>query len=143
MPDNAVLVVLSADIVSAFVAHNHLPIAELAELITSTHAALSGLGKEVAEPESAKRVPVVSVKKSITADYLVCLEDGKRFKTLKRHLRNAYNITPEEYRARWNLPDDYPMVAPNYAEQRSQIAKRLGLGQGQRKLAAKRKVKVA
>jgi predicted transcriptional regulator len=102
MPDNADLVALSADIVSAFVAHNNIPITDLAGLIASTHATLSGLGKKDTAPESEKLVPAVTIKKSISADYLICLEDGKKFKSLKRHLRVAFNMTPAEYRARWN-----------------------------------------
>ncbi len=126
---------LVADIVSAFVSHNSVPTSELPALIESTHEALSGLGKEPTPVADEKPVPAVSVKKSITADYLICLEDGRKFKSLKRHLRTAYNLSPEQYRAKWNLPSDYPMVAPSYAEARSALAKKMGLG-NQRKKAA-------
>jgi predicted transcriptional regulator len=111
-----------------------VPATDLPGLIASTHAAILGLGGNVAaaiEPE--KLVPAVSVKKSITPDFLICLEDGKKFKSLKRHLRTAYNMSPEEYRAKWSLPNDYPMVAPAYAEARSNLAKKMGLGQQRRK----------
>jgi predicted transcriptional regulator len=124
---------LTASIVAAYVGHNPTPAAELPALIGQVHAALlrvSGGRVEVAA-EPAK--PAVSVKKSMTADYLVCLEDGKRFKSLKRHLRTQYSMTPEQYREKWGLPPDYPMVAPNYAVARSQLAKKMGLGQQRRR----------
>ena len=135
MPENnADFIELTASIVSAFVANNRVPATDLPGLIASTHAAILGLGGNVAaviEPE--KLVPAVSVKKSITPDFLICLEDGKKFKSLKRHLRTAYNMSPEQYRAKWSLPNDYPMVAPAYAEARSNLAKKMGLGQQRRK----------
>ncbi len=135
MPENnADFIELTASIVSAFVANNSVPAMDLPGLIASTHAAILGLGGNVAavvEPE--KLVPAVSVKKSITPDFLICLEDGKKFKSLKRHLRTAYSMSPEEYRAKWGLPNDYPMVAPAYAEARSNLAKKMGLGQQRRK----------
>jgi predicted transcriptional regulator len=121
---------LTADIVSAYVANNSISSGEIPALISEIHAALARVssGQEVQAPvEPAK--PAVSIKKSITNDYLICLEDGKKFKSLKRHLRTAYNMSPEQYRERWGLPQDYPMVAPNYAEARSQLAKQMGLGQ--------------
>lgn len=144
MRDNtADLVSLSADIVSAFVSNNSVPTAELAALISSTHAALVALGREPAQAAPVdKPAPPVSIKKSITPDYLICLEDGKKFKSLKRHLRTAYHMTPEDYRAKWGLPADYPMVAPNYAEARSNLAKSMGLGQKGRK-PTRGKVKAA
>ena len=120
---------LAAQIVAAFVANNSLPIAELPALIQSTHAALeraaSGLN---AEPAVEKKEPAVSVRKSVTPDFIVCLDDGKKFKSLRRHLATL-GMTPDQYRAKWGLPADYPMVAPNYAEARSKLAKQLGLGQ--------------
>ena len=132
--NNDALVALVAGIVSAYVSHNSVPAAELPNLIATTHAAIAGLGSETAVPETAEKpTPAVSIKKSITADYLICLEDGKKFKSLKRHLRTAYDMTPEQYRARWGLPADYPMVAPAYAEARSSLAKQMGLGQQRRK----------
>ena len=119
-----------ARVVAAYVSHNSVPTAELPSLITSTHSALKSLGKNPQEPVAEEKpVPVVPIKKSVCPDFLICLEDGKQFKSLKRHLRTAYNMTPEGYRAKWGLPDDYPMVAPAYAEARSQMAKRTGLGQ--------------
>jgi predicted transcriptional regulator len=120
---------LAADIVSAFVSKNSVPIAELPALIQNVHAALNKTAQGSQEPAKEELRPAVSIKKSVTPDYLICLEDGKRFKSLKRHLRTRYDLSPEEYRARWNLPSDYPMVAPNYAQARSQLAKSMGLGQ--------------
>ena len=120
---------LTASIVAAYLTNNSTPASEIPALIAQVHAALtraSGARPDVA-PEPAK--PVVPVKKSVTADYLVCLEDGKRFKSLKRHLRTRYAMTPEQYRTKWGLPPDYPMVARNYAATRSQLAKKMGLGQ--------------
>jgi predicted transcriptional regulator len=125
---------LTASIVSAYVGNNPTPAGEIPNLISQVHGALvrvsSGRAEAVAL-EPAK--PAVSLKKSIAPDYLVCLEDGKRFKSLKRHLRTQYNMTPEQSREKWGLPADYPMVAPNYAVARSQLAKQMGLGQQQRK----------
>ncbi|MCV9937113.1 MucR family transcriptional regulator [Boseaceae bacterium BT-24-1] len=131
--DDQDVVALAAHIVSAFVANNSVPQTDLAALIASTHAALAGLGQPQAPAPEEKAAPAVSIKKSITSDYLICLEDGKKFKSLKRHLRTAFAMTPEVYRAKWGLPPDYPMVAPNYAEERSQLAKRIGLGLQRRK----------
>ncbi len=124
---------LTANIVSAYLSNNPTPAAEIPNLINQIHAALMRVssGRNEAPLEPAK--PAVSVKKSVTPDYLVCLEDGKRFKSLRRHLRTQYNMTPEQYREKWNLPPDYPMVAPNYAVARSQLAKKMGLGQQRRK----------
>ncbi|WP_439493017.1 MucR family transcriptional regulator [Bosea sp. (in: a-proteobacteria)] len=125
---------LTADIVSAYVSNNSVPASDLPALINDVHAALSRVVSGVAPvvPAEAPR-PAIPVKKSITADYLICLEDGKKFKSLKRHLRTQYNMSPEQYREKWGLPPDYPMVAPNYAEARSQLAKKMGLGQQRRK----------
>ena len=125
---------LTADVVSAFVSHNAVRAADLPDLIASVHGALQGLkAPQQAEPE--KREPPVSIKKSITPDFLISLEDGRRYKSLKRHLKGR-GLTPEQYREKWGLPRDYPMVAPNYAKQRSELAKALGLGQLRRDRAA-------
>jgi predicted transcriptional regulator len=122
------LVELTARIVSAYVSNNSLATGDLPQLIHETYAALSRAnGVElVAEPEELK--PKVPVKKSVMPDYIICLEDGKKFKSLKRHLRTHYDLSPDEYREKWGLPHDYPMVAPNYARARSDLAKRMGLG---------------
>nr|WP_047576991.1 MucR family transcriptional regulator [Methylobacterium sp. ZNC0032] len=137
------LIGMVADIVSAYVANNSVPVSELPGLIASTHAAMSNLGTAPAPAPEEKAVPAVPVKKSITPDYLICLEDGKKFKSLKRHLRTSYDMSPEQYRAKWNLPADYPMVAPAYAEARSNLAKKMGLGQQRRKTPAGRRSKAA
>jgi predicted transcriptional regulator len=121
-----VLLPLVADIVSAHLSNNSVPVAELPNLIRDIYRALSTVGE--AEIPSERPEPAVPVKKSVFPDYIVCLEDGKKLKMLKRHLRTAYNMTPQEYRERWGLPPDYPMVAPNYAKQRSKLAKQIGLG---------------
>jgi len=120
---------LTAEIVSAYVGNNTTPAAELPALIGQVHAALVRVSEGQAPAAPAPAKPAVSVKKSLTAEYIVCLEDGKKFKSLKRHLRSKYNMTPEQYREKWNLPADYPMVAPNYAVTRSALAKKMGLGQ--------------
>lgn len=124
---------LTADVVAAFVGNNSVPASELPNLIATVHGALLGLAKPapVAVEEAAK--PAVAIKKSVTPDFIVCLEDGLKFKSLKRHLRTRYSMTPEEYRAKWGLPNDYPMVAPSYAAARSNLAKKMGLGQQRKK----------
>ena len=124
---------LTAEIVSAYVSNNPVPAADMPGLINQVHTALMRIsgGHSDSQPEPLK--PAVSVKKSVTPDYIVCLEDGKKFKSLKRHLRTQYNMTPEQYRDKWSLPADYPMVAPNYAAARSQLAKQMGLGQQRRR----------
>src|SRR5215203_6168378 len=120
---------LAAEIVSAFVSNNSVPVTELPALIGNVHAALANVASGSTEqPAERTKQPAVPVKKSVQPDYLVCLEDGKRFKSLKRHLRTVYNLTPEQYRAKWGLPASYPMVAPNYAAARSELAKSMGLG---------------
>ena len=119
---------LTATIVSAYLSHNPTPASEIPNLISQVHAALLRVSTGRIETPLELVKPAVSVKKSMTPDYLVCLEDGKRFKSLKRHLRTQYNMTPEQYRDKWGLPADYPMVAPNYAAQRSEFAKKIGLG---------------
>ncbi|MEM0985656.1 MAG: MucR family transcriptional regulator [Pseudomonadota bacterium] len=121
------LIELTTEIVSAFVAKNPVPSAGLPELIRSVHETLSDISHGTPGP-SPRPKPVVPVNKSVTPDYLICLEDGRKLKMLKRYLRSRYAMTPEEYRARWNLPNDYPMVAPNYAKRRSDFAKEIGLG---------------
>jgi len=121
------LLPLASDIVAAHLSNNKVPSAELPELIRNVVQALAAAS--AGEPAPTPRPdPAVSVKKSITPDYIVCLEDGKKLKMLKRHLRTAYNLTPDAYRTRWDLPSDYPMVAPNYAKKRSSLAKKIGLG---------------
>ena len=124
---------LTATIVSAYVSNNPTPASEIPALIGQVHAALLKVSTGRAELPLEPARPAVPVKKSMTADYLICLEDGKRFKSLKRHLRTQYGMTPEQYRDKWSLPPDYPMVAPNYAVARSQLAKKMGLGQQRRR----------
>lgn len=130
---------LSAEIVSAYVSKNSVPAADLPSLLNSVYAALTKTAQGQKEEPKAELVPAVSVRKSVTPDAIICLEDGKSFKSfksLKRHLRTTYDMTPEQYRAKWNLPADYPMVAPNYAKARSELAKTMGLGQQRRKKVA-------
>ena len=122
------LIDLSTEIVSAYVSHNALSVADLPKLIADVHAALRGLRTGVPAEPAEELKPAVSVRKSIAPDYIICLEDGKKFKSLKRHLRTHYNLSPEEYREKWGLPADYPMVAPNYSATRSRLAKDNGLG---------------
>jgi predicted transcriptional regulator len=124
---------LTADIVSAYVSNNSVPAAEIPALINQVHAALARVSTTRGEYSADAAKPAVAVKKSITAEHIVCLEDGKKFKSLKRHLRTQYNMTPEQYREKWGLAADYPMVAPNYAAARSQLAKQMGLGQQRRR----------
>ncbi|MCW5691883.1 MAG: MucR family transcriptional regulator [Pseudolabrys sp.] len=124
---------LTASIVSAYVSNNSVAAADIPALINQVHSALSNVSGKGGETPSEPLKPAVAVKKSITPEYIVCLEDGKKFKSLKRHLRTQYNMTPEQYREKWNLGPDYPMVAPNYAAARSQLAKDMGLGQQRRR----------
>lgn len=126
------LITLTADIVAAHVSNNSVAVNDLPTLIANVHGALSGLGEPAAQPET-KQEPAVSIRASVKPDYIVCLEDGKKLKMLKRHLMTHYDMTPEQYRAKWNLPADYPMVAPNYAEQRRALAKQIGLGTKRRR----------
>ncbi|MBO9422790.1 MucR family transcriptional regulator [Labrenzia sp. R4_2] len=126
-----VYVDLTADIVSAYVSNNTIASGDLAALIATVHSALVSAAQTAQEPAAEELVPAVPVKKSVLGDYIICLEDGKRFKSLKRHLRTHFDMTPEDYRAKWNLPVDYPMVAPNYAAARSDLARKMGLGQRQ------------
>ncbi|PZQ13612.1 MAG: transcriptional regulator [Ancylobacter novellus] len=129
MDDQSDVVMLTADVVSAYVGNNSVAPADLPGLIQSVHSALSTVGSAKAVEPVAELKPAVPIKKSVTPDYIVCLEDGKQFKSLKRHLSTKYDMTPEDYRAKWGLPSDYPMVAPNYAAARSELAKKMGLGQ--------------
>jgi predicted transcriptional regulator len=126
------LVTLTADIVAAHVSNNSVAVSDLPLIIQNVHGALASLGQTVAEPETPQE-PAVSVRSSVKPDYIVCLEDGKKLKMLKRHLMTHYSMTPDDYRAKWKLPADYPMVAPNYAEQRRTLAKKIGLGTKRRK----------
>jgi predicted transcriptional regulator len=129
--DNAAKLEYAAEIVSAYVSNNSVPASDLPALLQSVHAALVGLatGQIVATEAAPQKEPAVPIKKSVTPDFITCLEDGKRFKSLKRHLNTAYSMTPDEYRAKWGLASDYPMVAPNYAKARSELATKMGLGQ--------------
>ncbi len=131
------LVELTTEIVAAYVGANQMAAHELPNVIETVYRALKGLSAmpEAVEPES--RAPAVPVKRSVTNEFIICLEDGKKFKSLKRHLRTRYAMTPEEYRTKWGLPHDYPMVAPNYAQARSDLAKRMGLGKKAPSTAAK------
>jgi predicted transcriptional regulator len=124
---------LTAEIVSAYVSNNSVPAADLSSLINQVHTALTRVSSGQTELPSEPLKPAISVKKSIAPDFIVCLEDGKKFKSLKRHLRTQYKMTPEQYREKWGLAPDYPMVAPNYAAARSQLAKQMGLGQQRRR----------
>jgi predicted transcriptional regulator len=124
---------LAAEIVSAFVSNNSVPMIDLPALIGSVHAALTNVASGTTEPPQEELRPAVPIRKSVQPDYIVSLEDGKRFKSLKRHLRTVYNLTPDQYRAKWGLAHDYPMVAPNYAAARSQLARQMGLGARRRK----------
>lgn len=126
------LLTLTADIVSSHVANNTVAVSDLPNLIENVYNALSQLGSAPVKVET-KQEPAVSVRSSVKPDYIICLEDGKKLKMLKRHLMTHYNMTPEQYRAKWNLPADYPMVAPNYANQRRQLAKKIGLGTRRKK----------
>jgi predicted transcriptional regulator len=126
---------LTAEIVSAYVSNNTVPAGEIPGLINQVHTALARVSGKSSDAPAEPLKPAVSVKKSITPEYIVCLEDGKKFKSLKRHLRTQYNMTPEQYREKWGLSADYPMVAPNYAAARSQLAKQMGLGQQRRRRA--------
>jgi len=139
MDEKSEIIEMTADIVSAYVGNNSVSAADLPSLIQSVHRALSGVSSGPEPVEVAPKEPAVPIKRSIQQDFLICLEDGRKFKSLKRHLRTKYNLSPEEYRAKWNLPKDYPMVAPNYAKARSDLAKQMGLGQGGRQASRKRR----
>jgi predicted transcriptional regulator len=122
-----------SDIVSAYVAHNPVPVADLPKLIERVHSTLMEIDGHTSNGEGKVELkPAVPIRKSVTDDHIVCLEDGKKFKSLKRHLRTRYDMSPDEYREKWGLPADYPMVAPNYAKQRSDLARKMGLGQAKK-----------
>jgi predicted transcriptional regulator len=132
MDEQSELIEITASLVAAYVGGNPIAVSDVPGLIRCVHGALASVGGE-AEASAVSKEPAVSVRRSITPDYLVCLEDGRKFKSLKRHLRTKYDLSPEQYRAKWDLSKDYPMVAPNYAKARSDLAKQMGLGQGGRK----------
>ena len=122
------LLALTTEIVASHVSNNTVAVSDLSDLIQQVYSSLSNLSPAPAPEQPEKPQPAVPIKRSVTPDYIVCLEDGKKLKMLKRHLKTRYDMTPEEYRKRWSLPDDYPMVAPSYANQRSELAKKIGLG---------------
>ena len=130
--DRSELLALTSEIVSSHVSNNAVNQNDLTTMIQTVFTTLEGLATPQEEPVEELK-PAVSIKRSVTDEYIICLEDGKKLKMLKRHLKTAYNMTPEEYRAKWNLPHDYPMVAPNYAKRRAQLAREIGLGKGRRK----------
>lgn len=132
MSEKAEIIDLTTEIVSAYVGHNSVSATELPTLIHQVFDALASASNGTGRGPVEKAEPAISIRKSVTADYLICLEDGKKFKSLKRHLRTHYNLGPDEYREKWGLPSDYPMVAPNYAQARSRLAKKMGLGQNGR-----------
>lgn len=135
---DSALLRMAADIVSAYVSKNIIPAQQIPELINTVFSALAGLQGPAEELPAEPLKPAIPVRKSVTPEYIICLEDGKKLKMLKRHLRSTYNMSPDEYRARWGLPPDYPMVAPNYAAQRSDFAKKIGLGRGSGRGEAKK-----
>jgi predicted transcriptional regulator len=130
--DNIELLALTTDIVASHIANNTVPVSELPQLIQQVYATLASV-ESAAAPTPERPQSAVPLKKSVTPDYIICLEDGKKLKMLKRHLKTRYNMTPDEYRERWGLPADYPMVAPNYAAQRRELAKKIGLGTKRRR----------
>lgn len=140
MENEAQLVTLTADIVAAHVSNNSVSISDMASLIANVHSALAGLGSACPAPAEPQE-PAVPIRLSVKPDYIVCLEDGRKMKMLKRHLMTAYGMTPDEYRAKWGLPSDYPMVAPNYAETRRSLAMSIGLGRGPSKGGRRKKAR--
>jgi predicted transcriptional regulator len=130
---------MTADVVAAYVGNNTLPTAQLGEVINAVYSSLKSLEGPVAQVQPEPLKPAVPIRKSVTPEFIICLEDGKRLKMLKRHLRSTYNMTPDEYRTKWGLAPDYPMVAPNYAERRSEFAKKIGLGRGTGRQATRAK----
>ena len=138
MDENNDILSLTADIAAAYVSNNTVPASDVPAVIQTIYRALGALGKTDMQPAPEARKPAVPIRKSITPDFLISLEDGKPYKSLKRHLRTQYNMSPDDYRAKWGLPKDYPMVAPSYAKARSDLAKQMGLGQGGRQTARKR-----
>ena len=141
MEDNSELLTLTADIAAAYVSNNTVQASDVPSVIQTIYRALAGVGATAAQPAPEPQKPAVPLKKSITPDFLISLEDGKKYKSLKRHLRTQYNMSPDDYRAKWGLPKDYPMVAPNYAASRSALAKSMGLGRGGAAKGAKPAVK--
>lgn len=137
--DSSNLLRMTSDVVAAYLGNNTVAASQISEVINSVHEAFSRLVTDNSEPEAEPAKPAVSIRRSITPDYIICLEDGKRLKMLKRHLRTTYNMTPEDYRSKWGLPADYPMVAPNYAAQRSEFAKKIGLGRKAVKRAGRKR----
>lgn len=137
MDEQFEIIEITAGLVSAYVSGNTVAAADVPGLIRRVHAALASVADEAEVSAAVDKEPAVPVRRSITPDYLICLEDGRKFKSLKRHLRTRYDLSPEQYRAKWSLAKDYPMVAPNYAQARSDLAKQMGLGQGGRKPARK------
>jgi predicted transcriptional regulator len=127
------LLILAARITAIYVENNPTPISQVPEIVRSVHRSLKGLGTDAVAGTPVVREPAVPIKRSVRPDYLVCLEDGKRLKMLRRYLKSQFDLTPEAYRAKWGLPPDYPMVAPNYARQRSEFAKKIGLGRSRKK----------
>ena len=132
---------MTVDIVAAYVSNNSMPANEVPEVINTVFSSLSGVEGGGSEQAAEPAKPAVNIRRSITPDYLICLEDGKKLKMLKRHLKSAYDMTPEEYRAKWNLPADYPMVAPNYSAERSNFAKKIGLGRKKEKARKPRRAR--
>ena len=132
MAEREDLVDMTASVVSAYVAGNPVPAQDLPALIRSVFSTFTEISGRRGAALEVSQEPAIAIKKSVTPDFIICLEDGKKFKSLKRHLRTRYNLTPDEYRAKWGLPHDYPMVAPTYAKERSNLAKRMGLGQSRR-----------
>jgi len=130
---------MAVEVASAYLGNNSVPAGQVPEVINTIYTSLNALNGQVAQGNAEPPKPAVSVRRSVHPDYIVCLEDGKKLKMLKRHLRAAYGMTPDEYRAKWNLPADYPMVAPNYAEQRSAFAKKIGLGRKKGEKAPRRR----
>lgn len=138
---SADLLRMTTEVVSAYVSNNVLPATQIPDVIVTVYGSLNELNAPPQEEKPAPQKPAVSIRRSVNDDYIICLEDGKKLKMLKRHLRSNYNMTPEEYRAKWNLPSDYPMVAPNYAAQRSEFAKKIGLGRSNQKEVPKRRTR--
>jgi predicted transcriptional regulator len=130
---------MTADLVAAYVGNNTLPTAQLGEVINAVYSSLKSLEGPLAQVQPEPLKPAVAIRKSVTPEFIICLEDGKKLKMLKRHLRSTYNLTPDEYRMKWGLAPDYPMVAPNYAQRRSEFAKKIGLGRGAGRQAARAK----
>lgn len=132
MDNRAEVLAMTCEIVASYVANNSIPMNDITPLVERVYATLSDVSEGASKSQETQQEPAVPIKKSITQDYLICLEDGKKFKTLRRHLKTKYNMTPEEYRKKWGLPVDYPMVAPNYSKARSDLARSMGLGQRSR-----------